>query len=299
MEKKTPWLAILLCAVIILVFLAAGVLIFRRSQKEKQRADSTMQTLDDLDRQIHSLWSDEDDISASDQAQASSDKTETAAEETKAEADELPEIAVSSRETETEGMISILSEKTEDLLLFETETPLTEEEPLSIAHHVIFVGDSRTVGMGKAEAHRADSCTYIGESGEGYRWFIEEGLDQMDTAIRSLPDAPVVFNLGVNDCDHIDAYIEVYKEIEAAYPSTDFYYMSVNPVTKDSTHVPLSDIFAFNRKMRSAFPDQYIDTCSWMIREGFEDVDGVHYSEKQYCRIHDFAVRAVLASKAS
>ena len=160
-------------------------------------------------------------------------------------------------------------------------------------HQLIFVGDSRTVGMGKAEAHLHDRCVYVGESGEGCDWFIEYGIDQMDEAIRRHRHAPVIFNLGVNDCDHVDEYIEVYHEIEKGYPDTVFYYMSVNPVTKDSPHVPLSDILEFNQKLKAAFPDQYIDTCSWMISGGFEDVDGVHYSEEQYCAIHDFAVKAV------
>ena len=69
--------------------------------------------------------------------------------------------------------------------------------------------------------------------------------------------------------------------------------MSVNPVTKESEHVPLSDVLAFNRRLKAAFPDQYIDTCSWMIRGGYEDVDGIHYSQEQYRKIHDYAVLGV------
>jgi len=164
-------------------------------------------------------------------------------------------------------------------------------------HHVIFVGDSRTVGMGEAEGKIHDGCAYIGESGEGYNWLVEFGIDQMDQAIRTWPNSPVVFNFGVNDCDAIYAYIELYREIEKGYPDKDFYYMSVNPVTDESVHVPLTDVLAFNRNLREAFPDQYIDTCTWMIRGGFEDVDGVHYSREQYRKIHDYAVLSIRALK--
>ena len=160
-------------------------------------------------------------------------------------------------------------------------------------HKVIFVGDSRTVGMGGAEAKIDDECIYIGAEGEGYNWLIEYGIDLLDAAIRANPGVPVVFNFGVNDCDAIRAYIEVYHSIEVGYPDTDFFYMSVNPVTEESPHVPLSDVLAFNRSLQAAYPDQYIDTCSWMLRGGFEDVDGVHYSQKQYRRIHDYAVLSV------
>ena len=43
-------------------------------------------------------------------------------------------------------------------------------------HHLIFVGDSRTVGMGEAEMEIGDGCTYVGAVGEGYSWFAETGL---------------------------------------------------------------------------------------------------------------------------
>lgn len=166
-------------------------------------------------------------------------------------------------------------------------------------HHVIFVGDSRTVGMGEAEAKIGDGCVYIGEPGEGYSWLVEFGIEQMDEAIRAYPNSPVVFNFGVNDCDAVHAYIELYHEIERGYPDTKFYYMSVNPVTEESLNVPLTDVLAFNRVMKSAFPDQYIDTCTWMIRGGFEDVDGVHYSRDQYRKIHDYAVLSIQKLKSA
>ena len=199
----------------------------------------------------------------------------------------------------TEPLIEEMSEAEGTEAVYETETESETEPPIPIPvnHHVIFVGDSRTVGMGRAEAHQKDFCTYIGESGEGYNWLIDYGIDLMDAAIRQWPGAPVVYNFGVNDCSQINAYLEVYHALERGYPDTEFYYMSVNPVTEESPHVPLTDVLAFNRKLKAEFPDQYIDTCSWMLKAGYEDVDGVHYSEKQYCAIHDFAVRAILKMK--
>ncbi len=165
--------------------------------------------------------------------------------------------------------------------------------PLPETHQIIFVGDSRTVGAGKAESKQNDTCIYIGESGEGYTWFEETGVFQMEEAIELYPDAQVVYNLGVNDCDAAESYIALYRELESVYPDTSFYYMSVNPVTEESAHVTDSDITAFNSLLESAFPDQYIDTYSWMVTGGFVSVDGVHYSSAQYCAIHDYAVRAI------
>ncbi len=163
------------------------------------------------------------------------------------------------------------------------------------AHQVIFVGDSRTVGAGRSYEEGEDACLFIGESGEGYDWFTEKGIELLEDAVAAYPDAPVIYNLGVNDCDAVDAYIEVYRDLEKAHPGTDFYYMSVNPVTEESEHVPDSDVQAFNRKLQTAFPERYIDTYTWMTTYGFVSVDGVHYSEEQYRAIHDYAVRAIFS----
>ena len=46
---------------------------------------------------------------------------------------------------------------------------------------------------------RIDDDVFVGKVGEGVRWFIEEGMDEMSDAIEENPDLPVVLNLGVND----------------------------------------------------------------------------------------------------
>ena len=162
-------------------------------------------------------------------------------------------------------------------------------------HHLIFVGDSRTVGMGEAEAEIQDSCTYIGEVGEGYRWFTESGLSQMEDAIKAHPDSPVVLNLGVNDLDAIEDYLALYQTFSSAYPDTDFYFLSVNPVTEQAKHVTNMEIAAFNEKLKSAFPDQYLDSNVYLRSMEFESPDGVHYSYDTYRMIHDYAVRQILS----
>jgi len=211
---------------------------------------------------------------------------------------EMPETAteaVAAYEDLTEETLeSVMEELSSEKETQEARAAMQPAFPIPADHHVIFLGDSRTVGMGSAEKQTGDGCVYIGESGEGYDWLIEFGIDLLDQAIRAWPTAPVVINFGVNDCDAVYSYIEVYRELEKGYPDTAFYYLSVNPVTKESPHVPLIDVLRFNEKLRKAFPEQYIDSCSWMLQEGYEDVDGVHYSEHQYCLIHDFAVRSVL-----
>ena len=48
---------------------------------------------------------------------------------------------------------------------------------------------------------------------------------------------------------------------------------------------------AFNSDIKDAFPDQYLDCYSYLIENGFQTVDGLHYTEETYQIIHDFAVR--------
>ncbi len=172
-----------------------------------------------------------------------------------------------------------------------------EDYPIPADHQIIFVGDSRTVGMGTAERSNEDSCLFIGESGEGYDWFAEFGLPALEQAIDDYPDAPVVFNLGVNDCDAVEAYIALYLQILNDHKDTDFYFMSVNPVTEESIHVPDTDVQSFNARILETFGTQYIDTYTWMTTYGYVSTDGVHYSDEQYRAIHDYAVRAISGLK--
>ena len=153
---------------------------------------------------------------------------------------------------------------------------------------VIMVGDSRSVGMHDAMVDYEDPFLYIAQSGEGYEWFVEEGLSQMEKAIKNHPSWPVVFNLGVNDTSAVMKYITLYQSFAGRFPNTDFFYLSVNPLTKDSTLVVDEQVVVFNQYLKMAFPETYLDSYSMLKKEGFESADGVHYSDDTYRRIHQF-----------
>lgn len=164
-------------------------------------------------------------------------------------------------------------------------------------HQFIFIGDSRTVGMEEAEADTGDSCLYIGAVGEGYYWFTETGIFQMEAAMKEYPEAPLILNLGVNDLDMIDAYVELYHSFTDKYPKHFFYFMSVNPVTEKSEHVTNMEISAFNSRLREEFPQQYLDSNTYLMIQEFESADGVHYSGDTYRMIHDYVVRQLVQQK--
>lgn len=158
-------------------------------------------------------------------------------------------------------------------------------------HHIIFVGDSRTVGMYEAEMKVNDTCLYIGEVGEGYHWFEKSGRSQMEEAMEQYPDSPVIINLGVNDPDALPQYLALYQTFEETYPGHSFYFMSVNPVTEKCKNRTNEEIAEFNRQLREAFPRQYVDTNTYLQIREFESADGIHYSKDTYRMIHDYMVK--------
>ena len=211
------------------------------------------------------------------------------------EQEDLPDILPETDPPQTEELIEEDTDA-EAAGVFSPEADVPEGD---LPHsRIIFVGDSRTVGMHHAEADLADPCIYIGESGEGYSWFADTGILEMSDAIRDFPNAPVVLNLGVNDTGSVRDYIALYRTFDEIWPDTDFYFLSVNPVTRESSHVRNSHILLFNAVMQQEGPFPYLDSFTWLLVHGFESVDGIHYSEKTYCDIHNY-VCAQLSKKAS
>ena len=176
---------------------------------------------------------------------------------------------------------------------FETEgkTEKTAAPETIQDHFLIWVGDSRTIGMQNAVN---DNCLYIGASGEGYNWFVSDGEAQMRTAVKKHPDAPVVINLGVNDYDNLDLYIEKYRSVTEEFSDTVFYFLSVNPIDpaicKNITTEPSAD---FNNCLKENFPAAYIDSFTYLMVSEISPFDGVHYSEEVYQKLHDFVVQEI------
>ncbi|MCR1842696.1 SGNH/GDSL hydrolase family protein [Murimonas intestini] len=160
-------------------------------------------------------------------------------------------------------------------------------------HRFIFVGDSRTVGMQEAvkSFYPEDRCMFDAKSGEGYVWFRDTGMAQLESFISEAPDCPVILNLGVNDYKNINEYIELYQELFSSHPDTDFYIMSVNPVMDELCPAISNKIICdFNDKMKESFPDRYLDCYTYLLSTSLETMDGLHYTENTYIAIHDYVV---------
>ncbi len=142
----------------------------------------------------------------------------------------------------------------------------------------IFVGDSRTVGMSDIID---DNATVIAKTGQGYDWLVNTA----DNTIRAaLQDKTVLFfNLGVNDLDNADKYIDYLHSLQSDFPTLQIFYISINPVK--NTVVTNAQIEAFNKKVCNA-GFSFIDINTYLQTTGFQTTDGLHYTAETSARIY-------------
>lgn len=155
-----------------------------------------------------------------------------------------------------------------------------------------WVGDSRTVGLGIAMGI-SNKC--IAKVGEGHSWYLTTAEKRLKKALKKNPKATVVLNFGVNDHVNITKYINSYKKLLNAYPNAKIYFMSVNPIDSKykSGYVSNAKINSFNKKLKAAFPQRYIDTNSYLKKKGFKTVDGLHYTVATYKKIYNYVLSKV------
>ena len=188
--------------------------------------------------------------------------------------------------TQAESAVQALYIQTEA----ETETELPPETEL-LQPQYIWVGDSRTVQMGDA---MGNADYYIAESGEGYRWFSEDGLPLLHEAIKESPNLPVIFNLGVNDYSSLYNYLELYRSLMTEYPDTRFYYLAVYPIDPEvCIYITNEEIQDFNAHLKELSPNTYLDSYSFLTENELLTYDGIHYPEDVSRKLYQFATAAI------
>ncbi len=156
---------------------------------------------------------------------------------------------------------------------------------------ILFVGDSRTVGM--MQAINDNETGYICEVGKGLKWLDSTAEDYLlSEAHRGMT---VVFNLGVNDLYNSEKYISEYngliKDLEAL--GCTVYFETVNPVGNKCKTVTNRQIDDFNQKMSDNLTCTVIDTNSILKDTGFKSSDGLHYSKDTYKNIYSIVENAI------
>ena len=89
------------------------------------------------------------------------------------------------------------------------------------------------------------------------------------------------------------------RELINTYPKAHFYVMAVNPV--DDVKYPslvqrnktTKLVTIFNSLLKSAFPDCYIDTYSYLESSGYETLDGCHYTTATYLKIYHYTLSEI------
>ena len=158
-----------------------------------------------------------------------------------------------------------------------------------LSDKVLFAGDSRTVGMSMSVSN--NNTSYIGKVSQGYAWLAAEAGGKVRQYLAQNPTANVIFCFGVNDLGYVNQYISYYKDIIRDYPKASFWFMSVNPISRTATsYLSNALIESFNRQLKKAFGKSYIDTYTYLVKNGFSSFDGVHYTVETYQRIYAYTM---------
>lgn len=180
---------------------------------------------------------------------------------------------------------------------------------------VLFVGDSRTLGMQVSlGAECPEQVDFVCKVGKGLAWFKKYGYKELITKLEQEPSETrkaIIFNLGVNDLENYNKYVKYMNSIASGLNeyNCDLYYMSINPFNKamyKGTTVKRSDakIARFNKAIynqlcsgrKSSY--RYINTCTNLQKYGWISTrpsdgahDGLHYSVATYLRIYNYCIR--------
>lgn len=163
------------------------------------------------------------------------------------------------------------------------------EDKAKIDGRIIWVGDSRTVGMQQAIGD-LDKNEWVCKTAEGYNWFVNTAIGSVNSKLKK--DDTIVFNLGVNDLGNVDKYVKKLNSLANGdwKKAKKIIVMSVNPTdsSKYSGGATNEAIKKFNSKMKSGLDGsiKYVDTYS-QIKGSMKTTDGLHYDKTTYKSLYN------------
>ena len=146
---------------------------------------------------------------------------------------------------------------------------------------VVFIGDSRMVGMEKDLTEAVGHCpvTVVAQNGARHEWLESTGIPRADKVIGA--GTKVLINLGVNDLSHVQDYLELVNPWAAVWIArgAQVYYASVNPVYANPHNMTEERVTVFNRELRAGLIPQitWIDSNTYLKQTGVKSNDGIHY----------------------
>ncbi len=178
---------------------------------------------------------------------------------------------------------------------YEVDLPVTSSD-------ILFVGDSRTVGLCNVNAlcDSTSSCstnTCLASTGAGYSWFSNQ-----ITTIENSARTNIVINMGVNDLvgnangvDIAQRYFDLIEQMAINEPDKNFYIMSVNPVD-EGENVSNTTIRNFNTAMTTYVANTRYDNIFYLGASSsvmFTTTDGLHYDNTTYLRLYRYVLGRV------
>ena len=179
------------------------------------------------------------------------------------------------------------SEENDDSGEIEDDHSAEASETFSAAHrNVVFIGDSRTVGMEMYVGGREDEY-WCAKNSMGYSWMVNTATPSVDSLIGENTD--VVILMGVNDLGNVNLYVDYMNEKAAEWKERGArtFFVSVTPVVDSkSPNAKNSRIESFNayaiENLRNVY---YIDAYN-RIRYSFGSPDGIHFDAETYREIY-------------
>ncbi len=156
----------------------------------------------------------------------------------------------------------------------------------------IFIGDSRTVGMRNAVNSSTDTWSCL--ESIGLKWMKEHGVPNIKNKIGN--GSAVIILMGVNDLYNVSNYASYINSLYSQYSGKGayFYFVSVNPTNGNYSHLS-SGIQNFNKSIKSSLNSKikYIDTYSYLVSNGFNTTDGLHYTNDTYKKIYNYILKSL------
>ncbi len=170
------------------------------------------------------------------------------------------------------------------------------------ARQLVFIGDSRTVGMKSAVGK--NNNLWSAKIGMGLKWMKSTGVPNVEASINENSD--VVILMGVNDVRSL-SYTKKYisyinqKASEWTALGANVYYVSVNPMAFETKSYPgiTNDLIEnWNARMQQGLIPQvrYIDTYSKLLGN-VSSRDGIHYNKSSYQTLYGLINQGIIEDK--
>ncbi len=167
-----------------------------------------------------------------------------------------------------------------------------------------FIGDSRTVQMycylhndwnsgtvNKLASgfNEGNGDVWSSKGGMGLNWMKSTGIPNVESNFTS--GTAVIILMGVNDLSNVNNYISYMNSKVSTWRSqgANVYFVSVNPTSGTYSNLN-SSINNFNNKIKNIEGVKYIDTHSYLMSNGFNATDGLHYDKATYQKIYNHVV---------